>query len=114
MIAPHPNAGIPDGSEPTNSHGTARKPRPSAAVSGGARTGAPDSQNDLAVPAAVPLHVRPVLNGYAEVAALGICSERALRRHIATGRVRRCVIRNGRNLRFVKDILIAELLEAEG
>lgn len=114
MIAPRPNSGNSDGSEPTNSHGTARKPRPSAAVPGRTRTGAPDSQNDLAVPAEVPLHVRPVLNGYAEVAALGICSERALRRHIATGRVRRSVIRNGRNLRFVKDILIAELLEAEG
>lgn len=114
MIAPHPNAAIPDGSEPTNSHGTARKPRPSAAVSGGTRRRAPDSQNDLAVPVDVPLHVRPVLNGYAEVAALGICSERALRRHIATGRVKRSVIRNGRNMRFVKDILIAELLEAEG
>lgn len=76
---------------------------------------APDcEQNQLDLCAAVPLHVKPVLNGYAEVAAVGICSERALRRHLATGRVRRCVIRNGRNLRFVKDILIAELLEAEG
>lgn len=62
--------------------------------------------------AEVPLHLRPVLNGYAEVVAVGICSERALRRHLATGRVRRSVIRNGRNLRFVRDLLIAELLEA--
>ena len=114
MIAPRQDAAFPDGSEPNNSHGATRKPRPPAAVSRVARTGDPDLQNDLAVPAEIPLHVRPVLNGYAEVAALGICSERALRRHIATGRVRRCVIRNGRNLRFVKDILIAELLEAEG
>lgn len=114
MIAPRHDAAFPDGPDPTNSHATPRKPRPSAADSRAARTGDPDSQNDLAASPAVPLHVRPVLNGYAEVAALGICSERALRRHIATGRVKRSVIRNGRNLRFVKDILIAELLEAEG
>jgi hypothetical protein len=114
VIAPRHDAAFPDGPDPTNSHEKPRKPRPTAADSGCPRTGSPDSQNDLAASPAVPLHVRPVLNGYAEVAALGICSERALRRHIATGRVKRSVIRNGRNLRFVKDILIAELLEAEG
>jgi hypothetical protein len=54
-----------------------------------------------------------VLNGYAEVAAVGICSERALRRHIATGRVKKAVIRNGRNLRFVVRDLLDELRQAE-
>jgi hypothetical protein len=92
------------------SHAAPRVPRGSAAL----REPGALSQNSLAVRPDVPLHVRPVLNGYAEVVALGICSERALRRHVATGRVKRCVIRNGRNLRFVKDLLIAELLEAGG
>lgn len=108
MIAPRQDAAIPDGPEPTNSHGTARKPRPSAPVSGAARTDVPDSQNDLAVPAEVPLHVRPVLS-YAEVAALGIVPERTLRRLVAIGRVRRCVIRTGRRVRFVVRDLLDEL-----
>lgn len=112
MIAPHPNAGSPNGHDPANSHGTARKPRPSAAVPGRTRTGAPDSQNDLAVPADVPLHVRPVLS-YAEVAALGIVPERTLRRLVAIGRVRRCVIRTGRRVRFVVQDLLDELRESE-
>lgn len=92
-----------------DSHASATKPRPKTAVLDGAE----HAQNDLDVRAAVPLHLRPVLNGYAEVQACGICSERSLRRHIATGRVQRSVIRNGRNLRFVRDVLIAELLGAE-
>ena len=108
MIAPRPNAGNPAGPDPTNSHGTARKPRPSEAVSGAARTGDPDSQNDLAASPAVPLHVRPVLS-YAEVAALGIVPERTLRRLVAIGRVRRCVIRTGRRVRFVVRDLLDEL-----
>lgn len=104
MIAPRQDAGIPDGPEPTNSHANPRKPRGSAAVPG-ARA---DSQNDLAVPAEVPLHVRPVLS-YAEVAALGIVPERTLRRLVAIGRVRRCVIRTGRRVRFVVRDLLDEL-----
>ena len=91
-----------------DSHAAA--PKPSGA--GGFPAPQSKAQKALDVPAAVPLHLKPVLNGYAEVAAVGICSERALRRHLATGRVRRSVIRNGRNLRFVRDLLIAELLEA--
>jgi hypothetical protein len=71
------------------------------------------AQKALAEAPAVPLHQRTVLNGYAEVAALGICSERSLRRHIATGRVKRSVIRNGRNLRFVVQDLLDELRAAE-
>lgn len=91
-----------------DSHAAAAKPRPSRAF-----PASPDNpQEALDVPAAVPLHLRPVLNGYAEVAALGICSERALRRHLATGRVKRSVIRNGRNLRFVVQDLLDELREA--
>ena len=108
MIAPRQDAAFPDGSEPTNSHGATRKPRPSAAVPGVARRGDPDSRNDLAVPADVPLHVRPVLS-YAEVAALGIVPERTLRRLVAIGRVKHCVIRTGRRVRFVVRDLLDEL-----
>jgi len=96
-----------------DSHGPAPKPRRKDALLDGANRGADQPRNTLDVRAAVPLHVRPVLNGYAEVQACGICSERSLRRHIATGRVKRSVIRNGRNLRFVRETLIAELLQAE-
>lgn len=91
-----------------NSHASATPSSPIPAL----LEGAGQAQNGLDLHPEVPLHLKPVLNGYAEVAAVGICSERALRRHLATGRVRRCVIRNGRYLRFVKEILIAELLEA--
>jgi len=92
-----------------DSHAPATKPSRKPAL----LDGSGQAQNALDVRAPVPLHVRPVLNGYREVAELGICSERALRRHIATGRVRKAVIRNGRNLRFVKDTLIDELRGAE-
>lgn len=102
-------AEVPQGGVDGDSHAAPAKP---SGDDGGFPAGQSDAQKALDVPAAVPLHLRPVLNGYAEVAAVGICSERALRRHLATGRVRRSVIRNGRNLRFVKDLLITELLEA--
>ena len=92
-----------------DSHGSARKPRGKAALPQAERV----PQKSLALSPAVPLHLRPVLNGYAEVVALGICSERALRRHVATGRVKRSVIRNGRNLRFVVQDLLDELRQAE-
>lgn len=109
MIAPT-HALAPDGPAPhgTDSHAAPAKPRPKH----GNPRAASDSQTPLDARAEVPLHVRPVLNGYQEVEALGICPQRTLRRHIATGRVKRCIIRTGRNLRFVKDILIAELLAA--
>jgi len=99
--------------ETIDSHATATKPSHKPALPDGANQGADQAQNALDVRAAVPLHLRPVLNGYQEVVALGICSERSLRRHIATGRVKRSVIRNGRNLRFVRQTLIDELLQAE-
>ena len=105
----------PDAAEPaqvaiaTNSHAPAKKPRRKAALLDGANLGASQAQNALDVRAALPLHLKPVLNGYSEVVAVGICSERSLRRHIATGRVKKSIIRNGRNLRFVRDTLIAEL-----
>jgi hypothetical protein len=50
---------------------------------------------------------------YAEVAALGIVPERTLRRLVAIGRVRRCVIRTGRRVRFVVQDLLDELRESE-
>jgi len=96
-----------------DSHATATKPRRKTALLDSANRGADQARNTLDVRAAVPLHLRLVLNGYAEVAAVGICSERSLRRHIATGRVKRSVIRNGRNLRFVVQTLIDELRQAE-
>jgi hypothetical protein len=91
-----------------DSHAGAGKPRCE-----GAFPAAPSkSQNPLDVSAAVPLHVRPVLS-YAEVAALGIATERTLRRLVAVGRVKRAVLRTGRRVRFVRDVLIDELREAE-
>jgi hypothetical protein len=93
----------------TDSHAGAPKPRRKRAIA----TSAGKEQKALDARAEIPLHVRPVLNGYAEVAAVGICSERALRRHIATGRVKKAVIRNGRNLRFVVRDLLDELRQAE-
>ena len=96
-----------------DSHGSARKPRPKAALLDGANQSAGQAQNALDLRSEVPLHVRPVLNGYAEVQACGICSERSLRRHIATGRVRKSVIRTGRRLRFVVQDLLDELRQAE-
>ena len=96
-----------------DSHAPATKPRRKAALLDGANPGATQAQNALDVRSAVPLHLKPVLNGYSEVAAVGICSERSLRRHIATGRVKKSIIRNGRNLRFVVATLIDELRQAE-
>ncbi len=100
-----------DGQHPasTDSHAAAPDPSRKRTTS----TTSNRRRKPLDVSAPLPLHVRPVLNGYAEVAAVGICSERSLRRHIATGRVKRSVIRNGRRLRFVKETLIEELLGAE-
>ncbi|MCA8948425.1 MAG: hypothetical protein KDE27_02925 [Planctomycetes bacterium] len=72
-----------------------------------------NEQNALDVPAGMPLHVRPVIT-YAEVAALGICPERTLRRLVATGRVQRAVLRAGRRVRFVVQDLLDELREAAG
>ena len=96
-----------------DSHGSATSPSAKPALLDGANQNAGHGQNGLDVRAAVPLHVRPVLNGYAEVQACGICSERSLRRHIATGRVRKSVIRTGRRLRFVVQDLLDELRQAE-
>ncbi|HEX5050558.1 MAG TPA: hypothetical protein VFZ65_02190 [Planctomycetota bacterium] len=107
-----PRAEIADDRQAPNG-GDSQQPATRASRKDALLDGSGRPQNALDVRAAVPLHVRPVLNGYREVAELGICSERALRRHIATGRVKRSVIRNGRNLRFVKDALIDELRGAE-
>ncbi len=88
-------------------------PAPKASCKPALLDAADVAQKALAVAPAVPLHQRPVLNGYAEVQACGICSERSLRRHIAMGRVKRSVIRNGRNLRFVVQDLLDELRQVE-
>ena len=95
-----------------DSHASAAKPRRKAALLDGANRGAGQPQNALDVRSAVPLHLKPVLS-YAEVAAVGIAPERTQRRLVASGRVKRSVIRLGRRLRFVRDVLIAELLGAE-
>jgi hypothetical protein len=93
-----------------DSHGPSRKPSRKVAP---LHEAADRAQNALDVRSEVPLHLKPVLNGYSEVVAVGICSERSLRRHIATGRVKKAIIRNGRNLRFVVATLIDELRQAE-
>ena len=75
---------------------------------------APDmEQNQLDLCAAVPLHLRPVLD-YAELAALGIVPARTLRRLVAVGRVKRAVLHVGRRVRFVVKDLLDELRQAEG
>ena len=91
-----------------DSHGPAAKPRPKDALLGGANRGATQQQKALDARADIPLHVRPVLD-YAEIAALGIIPERTLRRLVATGRVKRAVLRAGRRVRFVVKDLIDEL-----
>ncbi len=92
----------------TNSHAAAPKPsrkRTSSTLSNG-------PQESLDVCAPVPLHERPVIS-YAEAAALGISPERTLRRLVATGRVRKAVLRVGRRVRFVVQDLLDELRGAE-
>lgn len=46
---------------------------------------------------------------YAEIAALGICKERTLRKLISSGRVKRSILRNGRRIKFLREELIREL-----
>lgn len=75
----------------------------------GRRNGPPEALDAVAE---VPLHQRPVVT-YAEVAALGIAPERTLRRLVATGRVKRAVLRVGRSVKFVVQDLIDELRGAE-
>jgi hypothetical protein len=96
----------------TDSHAAAKKPRRKVALPDDANRGADQAQNGLDVPAAVPLHLKPVLS-YAEVAAVGIAPERTLRRLVATGRVKRSVIRLGRSMRFVVQDLLDELRQGE-
>ncbi len=96
-----------------DSHAAARKPRQEMAPRDDSNAGANQDRNGLDVPAAVPLHVRPVLD-YAELAALGVIPERTLRRLVAVGRVKRAVLRVGRRVRFVVRDLLDELREGEG
>jgi hypothetical protein len=91
-----------------DSHAGARKPSRKGAFPAASSK----SQNPLDVPAAIPLHVRPVLT-YAELAALGVVPERTLRRLVAVGRVKRSVLRAGRRVRFVVQDLLDELRGAE-
>lgn len=90
-----------------NSHAAAPKPSGERAFLEASR----DPQKSLDVSAAVPLHLRPVLD-YAELAALGIVPERTLRRLVAIGRVKRALVRVGRRVRFVVQDLLDELREA--
>jgi hypothetical protein len=100
--------GAPDAGT-TDSHAPAKKPRRKPAIPAVRE----ETQNSLDVVPAMPLHLKVVLNGYAEVEAVGIAAERTMRRYIATGRVKESIIRTGRRLRFVKDLLIEELRKAE-
>ena len=95
-----------------DSHAAGPKPRRKRrflAAGGGARG---KEQKPLDVPAAIPLHERPVLT-YAELASLGIVPERTLRRLVAVGCVKRSVMRTGRRVRFVVQDLLDELRGAE-
>lgn len=87
----------------------ARKPRGQSELSASPSK----SQKAMDDRADIPLHVRPVLD-YAEIAALGIVPERTLRRLVATGRVKRAVLRAGRRVRFVVQDLLDELRQVEG
>ena len=93
----------------TNSHAAVTKPRRKPAFPALSSI----EQKALDVCAALPLHLKAVLT-YAEADALGIAPERTLRRLVATGRVKKSIIRIGRSVRFVRDRLIDELVGAEG
>lgn len=98
-------------SDPSNgpsSHAGPSKPSRNRAIAAACDT----PQKALDVSSAVPLHQRPVVN-YAEAAALGICPERTLRRLVATGRVKRAVLRVGRSMRFVVQDLLDELRQGK-
>jgi hypothetical protein len=56
----------------------------------------------------LPLHSKEALD-YREVASLGICAERTLRRLVSLGKVARAVLRAGKRVKFLKSILIEEL-----
>jgi hypothetical protein len=56
----------------------------------------------------VPLPDKLVLS-FREVAALGICAERTLRRLIGAGTVRRAIIKTGWRVKFEKAVLLEEL-----
>ena len=91
----------------TDSHARGTKPSAKSAVP----TAASNAQKGLDASDEVPLHVRPVLT-YAQLDALGVVPERTLRRLVAIGRVKRAVLRIGRNVRFVVRDLLDELREA--
>lgn len=56
----------------------------------------------------VPLREKAALT-YEEVEALGYCRERTLRKLVSTGKVKRAVLRAGRAVRFLRDVLVEEL-----
>ncbi|MEO6594754.1 MAG: hypothetical protein ABIP94_08380 [Planctomycetota bacterium] len=60
----------------------------------------------------VPLHQKAALD-YIEVQALGLCAERTLRRLVTAGKVVRAVLRNGSRVKFLREVLIEELREAQ-
>jgi hypothetical protein len=62
----------------------------------------------------IPLHEKDALT-YEEVEALGYCSRRQLERLVMLGRVKRSVLRPGRQMvRFLRSVLIEELKERGG
>jgi hypothetical protein len=65
------------------------------------------SLNDATMPS------KKIALTYQEVEALGICGQRLLRRMVATGHVKRSVLRIGRRgIRFLTNILIEELQQS--
>lgn len=60
----------------------------------------------------VPIHLKDAID-YREAEALGFGSERKLRQLVATGQVRRAVLRVGRSVRFLRTVLIEELQNLE-
>lgn len=99
-------AAVPATAAAPDSHAATPKPRRKRPVP----TEREQAQKDLDAGAPVALHQRLVVD-YAEAAALGISPERTLRRLVATGRVKRSVIRAGRRVRFVVRDLLDELRE---
>lgn len=52
---------------------------------------------------------RKVAWTYAEVEAVGLCKERALRKMVSMGKVKKAVLRVGRSVKFLRVELIREL-----
>lgn len=62
----------------------------------------------ISTPAPIPPNSKAALT-YEEVEALGYCNARTLRKLVMIGKVSRSVLRAGRTVRFLRDVLIEEL-----